>query len=76
MLQYGDALEKEIKNLQYTFNQLATSDCHYHTKEIENHIKHINNALDNIKLDHEFRRGSKTWAKQFDNNEMIFNEMS
>lgn len=77
MSQQNDAtLEKDIKSLQSKFNQLLTSGCHYYTQEIANQIKHINNALDNIRLDHEFQRGSKNWSKQFDQNELQSNEMS
>jgi hypothetical protein len=76
MSQQNETLEKNIKNLQVNFNQILTSGCHYHTQEIRNHIKHINNALDNIKLDYEFQRGSKSWSKQFDPNEMKTNETS
>ena len=76
MSQYNEMLVKDIKNLQLKFNQILTSGCHYYTQEIANRIKHINNALDNIKLDNEFRHGSKTWAKQFDQNEMNANETS
>jgi hypothetical protein len=76
MSQQNETLEKDIKSLQLNFNQILTSGCHYNTEEITNHIKHINNALDNIKLDHEFQRGSKTWAKQFDSNEIKLNETS
>jgi hypothetical protein len=32
--------------------------------------------LDNIKLDYEFQRGSKNWAKQFDSNDVKSNETS
>ena len=71
-----ETLENDIKSLQLNFNEILTSGCHYHTQEITNHIKLINNALDNIKLDHEFQRGSKNWAKQFDSNEMKANETS
>jgi len=73
MSHQNDTLEKDIKNLQLNFNQIVTSGNHYSTQEITNHIKHINNALDNIKLDHEFQRGSKNWSKQFDSNEMKIN---
>ncbi|CAF0956261.1 unnamed protein product [Adineta steineri] len=76
MSHQNDALERDIKNLQLNFNEILTSGNHYATKEITNHVKLINNALDNIKLDHEFQRGSKTWAKQFDSNEMKSNEMN
>jgi len=76
MSQQNETIEKNIKNLQLNFNQLLTSGYHYNTQEITNHIKHINNALDNIKLDHEFQRGSKNWAKQFDSNEIKLNETS
>jgi hypothetical protein len=76
MLQQNETLEKDIKSLQINFNEILTSGCHYHTQEILNHIKLINNALDNIKLDYEFQRGSKNWAKQFDSNEMKLNETS
>jgi hypothetical protein len=76
MSQQYETLEKDIKNLQFNFNQILTSGCHYYTQEISNHIKLINNALDNIKLDHEFQRGSKTWAKQFDSNIVKSNETS
>ncbi|CAF3072528.1 unnamed protein product, partial [Rotaria sp. Silwood2] len=74
MSHQNEVLEKDIKSLQFKFNQILTSGCHYYTQEIANHIKHINNALDNIKLDHEFQRGSKNWAKQFDSNQMKLNE--
>jgi hypothetical protein len=70
----NDALENDIKNLQLNLTQILTSNCHYTTSEIINHIKYINNALDNIKLDYEFQRGSKNWAKQFDSNEIKLNE--
>jgi len=76
MSQQTETLDKDIKTLQLNFNEILTSGCHYHTKEITNHIKHINNALDNIKLDHEFQRGSKNWTKQFDSNEIKSNETS
>jgi hypothetical protein len=76
VLQVHETLEKSIKNLQSNFTQLLTSNCHYNTSEITDYIKHINNALDNIKLDYEFRNGSKSWAKQFDVNEMKSNETS
>jgi hypothetical protein len=76
MSQQNETLEKDIKNLQLNFNQILTSGCHYYTKEISNHIKQINNALDNIKLDYEFQRGSKNWAKQFDSNDVKSNETS
>lgn len=68
-----ETLENEIKTLQQNFNHILTSGVHYHTQEITHHIKHINNALDNIKLDYEFQRGSKQWAKQFDANEKQMN---
>ena len=71
-----EKLETGIKNLQLNFTQILTSDEHYRTPEINNHIRHVNNALDNIKLDHEFQRGSKNWIKQFDANEMKSNETS
>ncbi|CAF1101382.1 unnamed protein product [Rotaria sordida] len=74
MSQQNQVLEKDIKRLQSNFNQILTSGCHYYTQEISNHIKHINDALDNIRLDHEFQHGSKNWAKQFDSNEMKLNE--
>ncbi|CAF2034134.1 unnamed protein product [Rotaria magnacalcarata] len=67
-------LDKDIQNLQSNFTQILTSDCHYTTSEIINHIKLINNALDNIKLDYEFQRASKSLAKQFNSDEMKFNE--
>ncbi|CAF3076749.1 unnamed protein product [Rotaria socialis] len=73
-LQHNNALEKDIKSLQFSFNQIVTSSTHYHTREIENEVRHINNALDNIKLDREFQRGSKNWAKQFDANDVKQNE--
>ena len=76
MLQQNETLEKDIKSLQLNFNEISTSASHYHTQEITNHIKLINNALDNIKLDYEFQRGSKNWAKQFDSNELKSNESS
>jgi len=76
MSQQNETLEKDIKNLQLNFNQILISGCHYYTKEISNHIKQINNALDNIKLDYEFQRGSKNWAKQFDSNDVKSNETS
>ena len=76
MFQQNETLEKNIRNLQENFNQILVSGCHYYTQEISNHIKHINNALDNIKLDHEFQRGSKNWSKQFDSNEMKSNQTS
>ena len=69
-------LENCIKNLQFNLGQILTSNCHDTTPEIINHIKYINNALDNIKLDYEFQRGSKDWVKQFDANEMKLNETS
>jgi hypothetical protein len=71
-----EILEKDIKNLQLNFTQIFTSDSHYYTQELINHIKHINNALDNIKLDYEFQRGSKNWAKQFGSSEIKLNETS
>lgn len=74
--QQNELLEKDIKSLQSDFNQIITSGCHYYTQELLNHIKHINNALDNIKLDYEFQRGSKNWTKQFDSNDMKLNETS
>lgn len=74
--QVQETLENSIKNLQLNFTQIVTDNCHYNTSEITDHIKHINNALDNIKLDHEFRRGSNSWAKQFDANQMKSNETS
>jgi hypothetical protein len=69
-------LENDIKNLQLDFTQLLTSECYYNTSELINHIKHIINALDNIKLDDKFQHESKNWAKQFDSNEMKLNETS
>jgi len=74
--QVQETLGNSIKNLQSNFTQILTDNCHYNTSEITNHIKHINNALDNIKLDYEFQRGSKNWVKQFDANEMKSNEIS
>ncbi len=71
-----ETLEKDIKNVQLNFTQILTSGCYYNTSEIINHIKHINNAFDNIKLDYEFQRGSKNWAKQCDPNEMKLNQTS
>jgi hypothetical protein len=71
-----EALEQDIKSLQSSFNEILTSGHHYFTQELAAHIKHINNALDNIKLDHEFQRGSKNWTKQFDANEIQSNELS
>lgn len=71
-----ETLEKDIKDLQLNFTQIFTSGCHYNTQEIINHITYINNGLDNIKLDYEFQRASKNWAKQFDPNEMKLNETS
>lgn len=70
MLQQNETLDRDIRNLQTTFNQILTSGTHYLTQEITSHVQLINNALDNIKLDHEFRRSSKNWSKQFDANEM------
>jgi hypothetical protein len=75
-LQVQETLGNSIKNLQSNFTQILTDNCHYNTSEITDHIKHINNALDNIKLDYEFQRGSKNWVKQFDANEMKSNEIS
>jgi hypothetical protein len=74
--QVQETLGNSIKNLQLNFTQILTDNCHYNTSEITDHIKHINNALDNIKLDYEFQRGSKNWVKQFDANEMKSNEIS
>jgi hypothetical protein len=74
--QVQETLGNSIKNLQSNFTQILTDNCHYNTSEITDHIKHINNALDNIKLDYEFQRGSKNWVKQFDANEMKSNEIS
>ncbi|CAF0880755.1 unnamed protein product [Adineta ricciae] len=74
--QRNDVLEKDIRNLQLNFNEILTSGQHYSTQDITNNIKLITNALDNIKLDHEFQRGSKNWAKQFDANEMKMNELN
>lgn len=71
-----ETVENGIKILQSNFTQILQSDCHYNTSEITNHIKYINNALDNIKLDYEFQRGSKNWVKKFDINEMKLNETS
>lgn len=71
-----ETLESNIKHLQQDFNHILTSGCHYYTQEITNHIKHINNALDNIKLDYEFQRGSKQWSKQFDANDKQLNRES
>ena len=71
-----EALERDIKSLQSNFNEILTSGHHYYTQELATHIKHINNALDNIKLDYEFQRGSKNWTKQFDQNEIQSNELS
>ena len=71
-----ETLENEIKTLQQNFSYILTSGCHYYTQEITNHVKHINNALDNIKLDYEFQRGSKQWAKQFDSNDKQLNTTS
>jgi hypothetical protein len=76
MSQQNETLEKDIKSLQSGFTQIITSGSHYYTQELLNHIKYINNALDNIKLDYEFQRGSKNWAKQFDSNDMKLNETS
>lgn len=69
-------LDKDIKNLQSNFLAILTSNCHYNTSEITSHIKHINNALDNIKLDYEFQHASKSLAKQFDSDQMKLNETS
>jgi hypothetical protein len=74
--QVHETLENSIKNLQSNFTLLLTSNCYYNTSELTDYIKHINNALDNIKLDCEFQRGSKSWAKQLDANEMKSNETS
>jgi hypothetical protein len=71
-----ETLENDIKNLQLNFTKILTSGRHYTTSEIIDHIKHINNALDNIKLDYEFQRESKNWAKQFDANQMKLNATS
>ena len=76
MSQHREALERDIKSLQSNFSEILTSGHHYYTQELASHIKHINNALDNIKLDHEFQRGSKNWTKQFDRNEIQSNELS
>lgn len=76
MSQHGEALEQSIKSLQLKFNEIITSGHHYHTNELDNHIKHINDALDNIKLDYEFQQESKSWAKQFDRNELNANRNS
>ena len=74
--QENEVLEKDIKNLQDSFNQILTSGRHYYTQEIANYIKRINNGLDNIKLEHEFQRGSRNWIKQFDPNEIKSNKIS
>lgn len=71
-----ETLETGIRNLQLKFTQILTSDTLFRTQEITNHIKHVNNAWDNIKLDRELQRGSKNWSKQFDANEMKTNETS
>ncbi len=71
-----ETLENDIKTLQLNFTQILTSECYYKTPELINHIKYINNALDNIKLDYEFQQGSKNWAKQLDSNEMKLNKTS
>ena len=72
----NETLEKDIKNLQLNFTRILTSGYHYNTPDLINHIQHINNALDNIKLDYEFQQRSKNWVKQFDSNTMKLNEMS
>lgn len=64
-----ETLETGIRNLQLKFTQILTSDTLYRTQEIVDHIKHVNNAWDNIKLDRELRHGSKNWNKQLDTNE-------
>lgn len=76
MSQYYETLTQDIKGLQTHFNEILTSGHHYFTQEIANHIKHINNGLDNIKLDYDFQHGSKNWRKQFDSNAMRMNESS
>ena len=75
-LQASETLENSIKTLQFNFTKILTSNSHYHTSEINQHIQLINNGLDNIKLDYEFQRGSKNWSKQFDINERKINETS
>ncbi len=72
----NETFGNDIKNVQLNLTQILTSGCYYTTSELINHIKHINNALDNIKLDYEFQHGSKDWAKQFDAQEMKLNEAS
>lgn len=76
MSQHQETLVQDIKSLQTNFNEILTSGHHYFTNEVADHIKHINNALDNIKLDTEFQRGSKNWTKQFDSNAMRMNQSS
>ncbi|CAF3863568.1 unnamed protein product [Rotaria sp. Silwood1] len=70
-----ETLGKDITNLQLNFSQILTSGCHYNTIEIINHIKNINNALDNIKLDYELQRGSKNSTKKIDSNEMNIKQL-
>ncbi|CAF1211498.1 unnamed protein product [Rotaria sordida] len=70
-----ETLGKDIKNLQLNFSQILTSDCYYNTSEIINHIKHINNALDNIKLDYELQYGSKNSAKKLETNKMDIKQL-
>jgi hypothetical protein len=77
MSSYRDtALEQDIKSLQSSLNEFRTSNHYYCTQELTNHIQHINNALDNIKLDQEFQRESKNWIKQFDVNSIQQNRTS
>jgi len=70
MSQQNETLCNDIQNLQTNFNKILTSGTHYLTQEITNHVQLINNALDNIKLDHEFQRSSTNWSKQFDADNM------
>ena len=76
MSQHQETLVQDIKSLQTNFNEILTSGHHYFTNEIAGHVKHINNALDNIKLDVDFQRGSKNWTKQFDSGSMRLNQSS
>ncbi|CAF0837203.1 unnamed protein product [Didymodactylos carnosus] len=66
--------DNSVKNLQNEFLTFISSGYYYFTQDICDQIKNINSALDNIKLDHELQSGSKQWAKQFDPEQLKYNE--